>query len=165
MLRALGYGAEADHFARDKRDWQLACRVEPWWRRLWARFVGLAFGHYCSSLRGLATLTLLVGLGTAGAMGTADRGVLVRADAPRGEAEPCWRNFAWSSAEAWVKAGAVAATRFAPVITVPAGPACAIREDAPAAWAWMLGRIGYALLGLLIVPMAVLTFTGVLRRD
>jgi hypothetical protein len=43
--------------------------------------------------------------------------------------------------------------------------ACAIRQDAPSAWAWTLGRIGYALLGLLIVPMAVLTFTGVLRRD
>jgi hypothetical protein len=165
VLRSLGYGAEADLVARDKRDWQLACRVEPWWRRLWARFVGLAFGHYYSSLRSIATVALFIVLGTVGAMAAADHGMLVPADAATAAAErACWPDFAWTSANVWVRAGALAADTFVPVLNF-ATSACAIRQDAPFAWAWTLGRIGYALLGLLIVPMAVLTFTGVLRRD
>jgi hypothetical protein len=165
VLRSLGYGAEADLVARDKRDWQLACRVDLWWRRLWARFVGLAFGHYYSSLRGIATVALFIALGTVGAMAAADHGMLVAADAATAAAErACWPDFAWTSANVWVRAGALAADTFVPVLKF-ATSACAIRQDAPFAWAWTLGRIGYALLGLLIVPMAVLTFTGVLRRD
>jgi hypothetical protein len=165
LLRSLGYAAEADLVARDKRDWQLACRVGPWWRRLWARFVGLAFGHYYSSLRGIATVALFIALGTVGVMAAAAHDMLVAADAATAAAErACWPDFAWTSANVWVRAGALAADTFVPGLKF-ATSACAIRQDAPFAWAWTLGRIGYTLLGLLIVPMAVLTFTGVLRRD
>ncbi|MCS6853269.1 MAG: hypothetical protein NZ523_00730 [Elioraea sp.] len=173
LLRALGEPAEADKVARDKREWQLACRVDPPWLRRFRRFVGLAFGHYYSSPRAIGALSLYALLGAAGAIVASDRGVLVHAPSaspsPAAEAgaapRPCFRPFFDASLAVTLDALAFAADVMAPPIDFGFVGACVLARTEPGAEWWQAARLVYALGGLVLVSMAVVTFTGILRRD
>lgn len=174
VLRDMGEPAEADRVARDKREWQIECRVDAPLRRRLRQLVGWGFGHYYSTARAIRTLLLYALVGAVGAILAAERGVLVEASpapaaASPGSAapkpQPCFQPFFDAPLRVTLSALAHAADTMVPPIDFRIASACAFARSEPGAEWWQVGRVLYALGGLVVVSMAVVTFTGILRRD
>ncbi|MCG8442361.1 MAG: hypothetical protein MI723_11180, partial [Caulobacterales bacterium] len=114
---------------------------------------GVPFGHGLRPERAVFTLAAYYLIGVVAAWGLDARGLLIAAgtDAPCGAPNP------------WL----YAVEMLAPIIDLGAGEAdnCQIRRDTAEGVAWRAGRAAYQILGLILMYLTVLTFTGALKRE
>lgn len=154
VYRAAGNYAAADVIARAKRGHQLACRadgpVEHWLHV----GNGFLFGHYYSIRRAITTCLVLWFIATAVIANANSAGSLNRA----GQQEPCWTR----GAETFQQVAPYALDVLLPLFDLNQQSRCAIAPDAP--W-WIAAQTILSILGLIVVPLVVLTFSGLARRD
>lgn len=195
VLRASGHPEDADWFAREKRRFRTRCRVDRWLSRAWQRFLGLAFGHFYSPGRALATALVALALGMALVIAANEAGAFVakRRDVdltsgtiallrpadrpparPPATREPCWRfRLAGPAAAETARAdlavlpevAVIALDALMPLFNLKLDRRCEIDDAAPSAGLWSAGFVAYSLLGLVLIPLFIATVSGLARRD
>ena len=182
-LRAMGHEEDARRVAVAKRDFQRRCGVQSRSARAWNRLFGWGFGYGYAPGRALITLALYWAIG-AGAVWYAqdDQGtILVKAAsgvelvrdlrdgnaAPRPmvtpRAAPDWPLRAFPELPCdGITVELYALDLFLPLIDLGQTAKCEVRES-QRLWRWAASF--YAICGWLVVSLAALTFSGVLRRD
>ncbi len=192
-LRIQGHAEQAERFARMKRDFAIECRAEHWLRRGWGRFVGVFFGHYYHPLRalgsaaGYALLGMLL-LGVANYCGqltkkrndvdltAASLGVLApfpsyppgaapaqsRPPAILGAAEACWDGVSFGTV---AEALGSALDMMLPVVDLHQDQRCEVTEKASAHGFWAFLLLFYSVFGWVVSSLAVITFSGVAKKD
>lgn len=195
VLRAAGHPEDADWFAREKRRFRTRCRVDRWLSRAWQRFLGVAFGHFYSPGRALATALVALALGMALAIAANQAGAFV---AKRGEVdlssgtiallrpadrpparppatrEPCWRfRLGGPAARGTMRAdlamlpevAVIALDTLMPLFNLKLDRRCEIDEASANAGLWAAAFVAYSLLGLVLIPLFIATVSGLARRD
>lgn len=195
VLRASGHPEDADWFAREKRRFRTRCRVDRWLSRAWQRFLGLAFGHFYSPGRALATALVALALGMALVIAANEAGAFVakRRDVdltsgtiallrpadrpparPPATREPCWRFRLAGPAAAGAartdlavlpEVAVIALDALMPLFNLKLDRRCEIDDAAPSAGLWSAGFVAYSLLGLVLIPLFIATVSGLARRD
>ena len=192
VLRAQGYPQDAEDFARRKRDFAIECRAERQAARAWNTFVGVCFGHYYSWMRAAVSLTLWVVVGTL-LLGLANHGDQLRrrraevdvavasqqvlrpyptyaplgperSRAPAGlaRAPACWEELRWGSA---LEALGSALDMALPLVDLHQDQRCEVDDQASAWGLWAGLLLAYTLFGWVVTSLALITFSGIARKD
>jgi hypothetical protein len=182
-LRAMGHEEDARQVAIAKRDFQRRCGVQSWLARAWAYVFGFTFRYGYSAGRALITLALYWAIGAGVVAWVHDERGSVLVKSASGveivrsfrDFDPAWRpDAATGPPHDWplrafaelpcdgITVELYALDLFLPLIDLGQASKCEVRESRRL-WRWAASF--YAIFGWLIVSLAALTFSGVLRRD
>ncbi|MEJ2089140.1 MAG: hypothetical protein P8Y69_11855 [Gammaproteobacteria bacterium] len=171
VLRRHGQSREADAIAVEKIRMRLAAKVDPFWARVLPRLLMLVSLHGYSSSRAVLSFFVFVVLGAA-MYSTALWGFGETFLPFEHDPEPVVYVFPFDLVRATAERGCPGLDVFQyaldvalPLINLGQDTYCRFAPEGPLRWFWSLLHSVFALAGTALSAVAVLTLTGVLRRD
>ncbi|HHI82415.1 MAG TPA: hypothetical protein ENJ99_04605 [Rhizobiales bacterium] len=180
-LRAQGHDKEGDEVAIALRQLQMRTVEERWFMRQILRFLNLTSDFGYSGLKAVLSLLIWLAIGTtmygahafAGNFGPADEVALGRHDT-KADSLVYWLPPSAPAHEKWRKTvrgcpGLVspvyALDVMLPLIGLGQRRLCAFDPQGPAAPLWRFWHAFYAIMGAILSAIAILTLTGLLRKE
>ncbi len=158
-LAAMGHVLDADEIRKEKRHFQIKCKIDNWLVRFFRRLFGFFFEFGYSPQRAAFWGSVIAFIWSLTVWYMIDHNILIEHNSIAAGA-----NMAQATIQKCQSVPALwALDSFIPVIDLQEQAKCEIATKASSFWDFLVDFV--QLIGAVFVPLMALTFSGVLRRD